>query len=411
MPKNLSPAEAMEWLLAQGKGPGLVYAAGCAGEPTLFAETLVQLGPRDHGLTFTGVWIPGVNKIDWGALGAAETFFLSPALRPSFEAGRTRYLPRAYTDIYPYLETAPLRAAMVQVSPPNAEGLCSLGVANDFTPAVLGRGAPLVAHLNPAMPFIPSAETIPYEDIDVAVEAERPLLTYDAGTVTPDLEAIAQHIADLLPPNPTLQFGLGKVQKAVLEQLQDRSFSIHAGMISDPVLPLLDKVSSITTGVALGSPALYEAMLDAPQVQFAPVSHTHDIGTLRSLPNLVAINSVVEVDLFGQANAEFVGQRQMSGAGGLVDFLRGARLAGGLPIIALPSTAKKGTVSRIVPHLAAGLPASIARGDECIVVTEQGVADLRGLDIEAKARALIKVAHPQHRDALTQKWTTMRSAL
>jgi len=222
----------------------------------------------------------------------------------------------------------------------------------------------------------------------------------------------------MIDDGSVLQFGLGTLQSAVLTALKDRrNLRIHSGMVSDPVSTLLDcgaiadQQRSIKTGVAIGTAPLYEKLSQDSRVEFAPVSYTHAIETLRQIDNFHAINSVIEVDLFGQANGEYFGDTQISGAGGLVDFLRGAALSkNGKPIIALPSTAKRRTISRIVSKLTAP-SISIARADTHFVATEHGIADLRSCTIDQRAQRLIAIAHPDHRGTLEQEWQTLRNAL
>ena len=183
-------------------------------------------------------------------------------------------------------------------------------------------------------------------------------------------------------------------------------------MVTEPLIALLDRdaVGAVTTGVALGSPALYARVADDPRLRFRPVGETHAISTLAAIPRFVAVNSAIEVDLFGQVNAEWMDGRQVSGAGGLIDFLRGAWASdGGVPVVALPASARGDTLSRITPRLSC--PPSVGRGDSVVVVTEHGVADLRGLSIDARAQALIAVASPAHRDRLADDWSAMRRAM
>lgn len=415
MPATI-PAETWPDLLRLGM---TVYAPGCGGESAVLLQALAAKAECAAGVTFTGVWIPGVNRFDFAGLhetARSRLFFLAPEFRESFSAGRADYLPIPYSAIYKLLERTTIDIALLQVSPPDANGECSLGLAADFTPAVMNRAKLRMAHVNPAMPRTAGAPTIDFAKLDYVVEVSSPLLTYDTGGTGAAFEAIGRNIASLIEDGDTLQFGLGQVQGAVLRALSHkRNLRIHSGMISDPVLGLLDagavvdKPGAITTGVALGSPALYERAASDRRFRFAPVSFTHDISTLRAIDNFVAINSTIELDLLSQGNAEMIGKKQMSGAGGLVDFLRGARLANnGRAIIALQSTAKGGTVSRIVPQLDKGASVSIARGDAEIVVTETGIADLRGLGIDARAEALIEIAAPNFRAELAARWLDIR---
>lgn len=404
-----------------GTARGRTYVAGCSGEPLSVAQAFRIAPDLAAGMTFHGVWIPGVNRTDWAGLhpeAKAETIFLSPDLRTSFEARRTAFRPLSYVQTARALAREASEAAFCVVSPPDEADQVSLGVSADFSEAALRLAGTRVALVNSNMPAPPNAPKLPLSWFDIVVEDDTPLLTVDDAALDPAFALIAGHIAERIPDRATLQFGLGKVQAAILRALSGkRDLRIHSGMVSDPVLDLLDspvlsrEANAITTGVAIGSTRLYRTLAEDPRVRFAPVSMTHDLRTLADLPRFCAINSVIEVDLFGQANAEFLDGRQISGAGGLVDFLRGARYSeGGLAITALLSTAKAGTISRIVPRLSPDA-VTIARGDMGLVVTEHGVADLRTADIDSRARALIAIAAPAHRAHLEASWDAMRSAM
>jgi acyl-CoA hydrolase len=399
--------------------PGMrVYAPGLSGESGLLVDALRAAPACCAGVRFVGVWLPGYNNVDYAGLhptARATAFFVGPALRQSFATGRVDYLPISYFAVYGYLrDRAAVDLAFLQVSPPDADGRCSLGVANDFTPAVLGKAACKVAHLNPLMPRTVGAATVAVDDIDYLIEAPCPVLGGDDG-VDPEFDAIGRHVATLVPDGATLEVGVGKVQGVLAALTGKRDLALHTGAFSDPVLRLVeagalaDRDGAITAGVAWGSEALYAFVADNPRVRFAPVGVTHAIGTLGGIERFVAINSVIEVDLLGQANAEMVRGRQVSSAGGITDFMRGARLSpGGLAIVALPSTTKGGTVSRIVPHLDEGAAVSVARADMQVVVTEHGIADLRDMPVDARAEALIAVAAPAFRDPLAAAWRERR---
>ena len=416
---RLSPIAALGALRERLPQGARIYAPGCSGEALLFAEAMRAKPGLAATLTFLGIWIPGVNRTDYAGLhpdARSELIFLSPDFRASFEKGAARFRPLSYTQAYKWLQDTPLDAAFMQVAPSDQDGMCSLGVSADFTPALEHRKDLLrIAHINPLMPAPKNAPRLPIDGFDIVVEAEHPLLDYAPGPPPPVFDAIAKNIAALINDGDTLQFGLGNIQLAVLRALgAKKNLRIHSGMISDPLLDavgagvIADHEGAVTAGVALGSAPLYAFAAQAPRIAFAPVGYTHAIDTLTSIHNFTAVNSVIEVDLFGQANAEYIGGKQVSGAGGLVDFLRGAAAApGGKPIIALASSAKKGTVSRIVPKLDAA-SVSIARADVGIVVTEYGSADLRGMNIEERAEALIAIAHPDHRAGLQKSWSIMR---
>ncbi|MEM9054219.1 MAG: acetyl-CoA hydrolase/transferase C-terminal domain-containing protein [Pseudomonadota bacterium] len=418
----MTPIEAFTQLRADMPEKARLYVAGCSGEPLALVEGLRESLDLARGVTFTGIWIPGVNTTDWAGLheeAQAETIFLSPALRPSFDAGRTHFLPLSYTQSVKHLSQTPLDGAVVMVSPPDQNGQVSLGVSADFSNEILDRtDIPVMALINQAMPAPKDGPLFPLSRFQYVSETDTPLVEVQTANLPETFTAIGWHITSLIEPGDTLQFGLGNVQQAVLEALtKHRDLKIHAGMISDPLLGLLDKgciadaSGAITTGVAIGTNALYERAAHDPRIAFRPVRHTHAITTLAAIPNFKAINSCIEVDLFGQANAEFIGGKQVSGTGGLVDFLRGGEASeGGRAIVALTSKARKGTISRIVPRLPADAT-SIARADVGTVVTEHGIADLRGKTIDQRALALIAIAAPEFRDSLSNAWDDIRRAL
>ena len=388
-----------------------VYTAGCAGHSLLFEAWLQQAPERSAGVRFTGVHIPTVNRFDFASLhpGARQrTIFLSAELRDSWLAGRVDYLPMSYSATYQWLsQEAEFDVALVQVAPPDENGQCSLGVAADFTPAAWPRAKRVLAHVNPRMPRT-HGPSIPWSRIDAAIEHDGPLLEAPDPAPDPAMDAVAERIVTLVPDRATLQLGLGRLQSAVLRALCGRrDLRLHTGMVSDGLLALIadgalaPAPDAVVAGVALGSQALYDAV--AGRVQFREVGHTHDHGVLRAIPRLTAINSALSVDLLGQVNGDCLGGRQLSGIGGLPDFLRGARQAPqGRGIIALPAATPKGQ-TRIVPILAAG-PVSVTRLDADCVVTEHGIADLRHLDVHARARALIAIADPTHRESLERDW-------
>lgn len=410
-----------DWRCRAGPDPRF-YVAGCSGEPRALHAALQERPELAAGVTFLGIWIPGVNRLDWAGLhpGArAETIFLSPDWQESFSRGRMRFLPLNYVQAWRWLTETPLHGGIVLVAPPGDEGHCSLGVSADFSGAVLDRpDVPLIGLASAAMPAPASSPRYDMMRFSAMVEDDTPLTGLASANLPPAFAAIGAHIAALVPEGATLQFGLGNVQQAVLDALgSHRDLRILAGMISEPLRALLaqgavaDQKGAITTGVALGSPELYAQIATDRRAHFAPVSHTHAHATLSAIDGLVAINSVIEVDLFGQANAEFLNRRQVSGAGGLVNFLRGAGDSrGGRAVTALCATARGGTRSRIVPRLAPNA-VSVARADMGTVVTEHGHADLGALDIDARAEALIAIADPAFRDTLSNEWDAMRRAM
>ncbi len=394
--------------LAQGPE---VFAPGCAGHSLLFEHWLRSGSERCGGLRFTGVHIPTVNTFDFAGLHAQarqRTIFLSGDLRSSWLDGRVDYLPMTYTATWRWLrESVAFDTVLVQVAPPDEDGNCSLGIACDFTPAVWPRANRILAHINPRMPRT-RGPSIPLARFTAAIEQDAPLLAIPDPPADAAMDAVAAQVATLVEDGATLQLGLGRLQSAVLRAVRERrNLRIHSGMVSDGLLGLLESGAlsaapdAVVAGVALGTQALYDI---APRsISFREVGHTHDHNVLGGIPRLTAINSALSVDLLGQVNGEFLSGRQLSGVGGLPDFLQGARQSSaGRGIIALPASTPKGE-SRIVPMLPAG-PVSLARVDADCIVSEHGVADLRHLDVHARAQALIAIAAPEHREPLQRSW-------
>ena len=392
----------------------LFVGAGTA-EPIALGRLMEEDGELAEGIRFIGIRIPGINRFDWAGLHptcSAETIFLSPDFRKTFEDGRTKLVPLTYSQAWHWLGFTPLDGAVIMVSEPDRTGHVSLGISPDFAPAVLNRtGLPAMAIINPGMPAPPDSIRVPLDRFALHVRDECPLIEIAPVCLPDEFALIAEHVNAQINEGDTLQFGLGNLQQAVLDRLASRRrLSIHSGMISDPVQSLLDNEPSIsiTTGIAVGTNAFYQRLATARNIRFRPVCETHMPERLAQIPRFTAINSLIEVDLFGQANAEFINTRQISGTGGLSDFLRGARLSpGGRAITALMSTASGGRISRIVPHLREG-SVSIPRTDLDIIVTEHGTARLSGLDIDSRAEALINLAAPSFRPMLASEWAAMR---
>ncbi|MCP5365163.1 MAG: hypothetical protein H6905_08060 [Hyphomicrobiales bacterium] len=417
MPQTLSPAEIAVLL----KPKMSVYLPGTVSESLVVAEALKSAPDACAGVHFTGVWLPGINRTDYAGLhetAGATAFFVGRELHESFAAGRIEYLPWSYFEVYRALrDQLKFDLAFFQVSPPDQSGQMSLGLANDFSPALLAKDTIKVAHINPAMPRTRGAASLNLKDVDYSVEADGPLIT-DHPVADETWSAIGRQIANVLRDGDTLEVGIGRVQSVFSAFAGARRLRLHSGAVSSTLMSLIEAGSIadddgvITAGIALGDSSFHAFIADNPLFRFAPVGETHDIETLRRIPRFVAINGVIEVDLFGQANAEMVSGRQVSGAGGLVDFMRGARLSpGGCGIVALPATSGGGTTSRIVSRLDPGTAVSIARGDMDMVATEYGVAELRMKSVNARAEALISIAAPDFRDSLSAAWRDIRKRL
>ncbi len=310
--------------------------------------------------------------------------------------------------------------ALVSVSPPDAEGRYSLGLVNDYLWEAARKARVVIAEMNAQMPFTHGGPFLTADDIDVLVPSDRALLEVLPSPIGAVERAIAAHVGAFIDDGATLQFGVGAVPDALGTTLGGfRDLGIHSGVISTAVMDLM-RGGIVTnarkpidggvtvTGAIWGTRAFYDWIHDNAAVHVRPSSHTHAQTVMAQLGRFISVNSAIEIDLSGQANLEVAGGRYVGAVGGAVDFARGARsAAAGRSILALPSTAVRGTVSRIV--LALSGPATIARSDIDTVVTEYGAAELRGQTLAERARRLVAIAHPDFREALERAAAMLRA--
>lgn len=405
-----------------------VFVGGGPAEPLTLIAALQAAPDTSAGVHYVCMVIPGFNQTDLAVLHPdtrVTVFFMTRTLRQSADAERVHYIPMQYRDIYDFLaHDMRFDLALFQTAPANATGDFSLGLSADFVPAVLEQTVTVAAQVNRGMPAPPGAPTVPPSRIDYAIDCDQPVPPYPLVEPTPEAHQIGQQVATLVKDGDCIQTGIGGIPYAILFALQDRNdLGFHSGMVDDGVMALSQagvitgKAKSIDqgkmiTGLAMGTPALYEWAAQAPDLFYRPVSYTHDTSVLRQIDNLVSINSALEVDLFGQVNAEMLGGRQLNGTGGAVDFIRGAaRSRGGRSIIALTATAAGGTRSRIVPSLDTLTAATALRTDVEYIVTEYGIVRLRPLPMRARGDALIDLAAPRFRDTLRERWRDIRKRL
>lgn len=411
-PRRFDPADLASVLPPRGRT--LVQA--CSGESLALAKGVMTAGEKLAAMTFTGIFVPGLNTHTYLANPncRVETFFVTPELKTA--GGAVRFLPLCYADILKRLRTVQIDAALFMVSPPDENGVCSFGTVVDFLSELWPNIPVRIAHINPAMPRTRGQGGIPLAEISACFELEQPLLGMDDAGADPVADAIAGHILPFVPDGATLQTGLGKIPGAALRALRGRhGLKMHSGLIGDAVADLEEAGAfagegAILAGVAIGSRRLYDAIGGA-SYQFRPASVTHDGRTIASIDRFVSINSTLEVDLLGQAYSELGPGGLMSGPGGASDYARAVKIAGGLRILALPSSAGRGKITRITPPGAGAGPVSLGRMDFDIVVTEHGAADLRGRDYDERAQALIGVSAPDHRAALRAAWDVFAQRL
>jgi 4-hydroxybutyrate CoA-transferase len=390
---------------------------GCA-EPETLVEALIKRAPFVRNVEV--VHLLTLGSADYVAPEMAGHFrhnamFIGGNVREAVNDGRADYTPVYLSEIEGLFESGamPLDVALIQVSRPDPHGYCSFGVGVDTTLTASKCARYIVAQVNDQMPRTYGDSFIHVSRIDALVESSRPLCELPQVEITDLHVAIAQHVARLIDDGSVLQTGIGGIPNAILPFLKDRKdLGVHTETVSDGIIPLIDSgvingarknfnPRKIILSFVLGTKKLFDFVDNNPLFEFHPNEYTNDPRRIARNDNMVAINSALEVDLTGQVGSDSIGTYFYSGIGGQVDFLRGASYAkGGKPIIALPSTAKDGTVSRIVPMLHPGTGVVTSRGLVRYVVTEYGVAYLHGKSIRKRAQALIEIAHPKFREKL-----------
>ncbi len=343
------------------------------------------------------------------------SFFVGPAARRAVDEGRADFMPVFLSDIPSLFVSGavPLDVAIVQLSPPDRHGLCSLGTSVDAARAAVDHAKLVLAEINDRMPRTHGNTSVPITRVDAFVRTSRPLPSPVCAPPTEIEQRIGELVAELVEDGATLQAGIGAIPDAVLARLGDRhELGLHTEMFSDGMLPLLEHgvitnrlkavhANRSVTSFVNGGQALYDFIDDNALVEFHGCDRTNDPSLIKQNPKVTAINSAIEIDLTGQVCADSLGHRIFSGIGGQMDFLRGAALShGGKPIIALPSTAAGGKVSRITAELKPGAGVVTTRGHVHWVVTEYGARNLHGLTLHERARALISLAHPDVRGEL-----------
>ncbi|HLH08462.1 MAG TPA: acetyl-CoA hydrolase/transferase C-terminal domain-containing protein [Terriglobales bacterium] len=390
---------------------------GCA-EPETLVEALMGRAPFVHDVEIVHLLTLGTAPYvapEMEGHFRHNAMFIGGNVREAVNEGRADYTPVYLSEVEALFESGAMMidVALIQVSPPDEHGFCSLGVGVDTTMTACKCARYTVAQVNDQMPRTYGDSFIHVSQISAFVESSRPLCEMPKPDITDLHRAIAKNVAGLIEDGATLQTGIGGIPNAVLPLLLDRKdLGIHTELVSDGVIPLIEAgvitgrrktllPRKIVAGFMLGTRELFDYVNDNPLFELRPNAFTNDPQQIARNENMVAINSALQIDITGQVCSDSIGQSFYSGIGGQVDFLRGAsRAKGGKPIIALPSTAKQGTLSRIVPQLSPGAGVVTSRGLIRYVVTEYGVAYLHGKTIRERAEALIQIAHPNFRNEL-----------
>jgi len=351
------------------------------------------------------------------------SLFTGKPARQAVQEGYADFIPVFLSDIPSLFRNGNIRldAALLQVSPPDRHGFCSLGTSVDSARAAADSAPILIAEINRQMPRTHGDSMVPMSSFAACFETDRPLYENHVSAETPVEAAIGEQIARLIEDGSTLQTGIGAIPAAVLSRLGSKTdLGVHSEMFSDGVVDLVNAgvitnrrkriyPGQIVTSFVTGSRRLFDFVDDNPQVAFLPCDITNDTNLLRKIDRLVAINSALQIDLTGQVCADSLGHKIYSGIGGQMDFMRGAAMSdGGRPIIALPSTASGGKFSRIVAELKPGAGVVTTRGHVHWVVTEYGAVNLHGLSLRQRGEQLISIAHPDFRSELKTQIAAIR---
>lgn len=413
-PPVVSAAEAVSRIPS---GARIFVGSGCAA-PQALIQALVARAPSLHDVELVHLMTLGMAdyvKEEYRGHFRHNAFFIGPNVRAAVREGRADYTPIFLSELPDLIRSGqcPTDVALIQVSPPDRHGVCTLGIHVDIQPAVLQSARIVIAQVNPNMPRTWGNTAVPLSAIDYLVESEEPLLELQPPELDDITLRIGAHVASLVDDGSTLQLGIGKIPDAVLRMLTDKRWlGIHTEMFSDGALALLEAGvidnsrkgfhdGKTLTSFTMGTRRLYDFVDENPLVEYHPSDYANHPVNIARNAKMVAVNSALQVDLTGQVCADSLGYNFYSGIGGQVDFIRGAAMSqGGKPIIALPSTAAGGQVSRIVSHLDEGAGVVTSRGDVHYVVTEWGIAYLHGKSIRERALELIQVAHPDFRNDL-----------
>jgi acyl-CoA hydrolase len=398
-----------------------VFVQGAAATPTELLQALARRAKALSGVGVVHLHTEGpAPHLDAGLEGHVfhRALFVGENARAAVAEGRAEYVPVFLSDVPRLFRrgTIPVDVALIHVSPPDAHGFCSLGTSVDVVPAALERARLVIAQINEQMPRTHGDGFVHTSRIDFGVRVDRPPYAKGIPEVTAVERRIGELIADLVPDEATLQLGIGAIPSAVASALAGkRDLGIHTEMFTDAVLDLVE--SGVVTGAKkdvnrgkivssflLGTERLYRFVHDNPIIEMRPSDYTNDTAVIRRFRRMIALNSAIEIDLTGQVCADSMGSRVYSGVGGQMDFVRGAAMAEeGRAIIALPSTARGGQLSRIVSTLRPGAGVVTTRAHVHTVVTEWGVAELHGKGIRERTRDLIAIADPRFREQLLRE--------
>lgn len=417
MSRYVTAAEAVSHVKSHQR----IYVQAAAATPSVLTHALTARADELRDVEICHLHTEGPAPYANPALADSfhvNSFFIGKNVRHTLAEGNGSYTPVFLSEL-PNLfrkSVLPIDVAFIHVSPPDAHGYCSLGVSVEATLAAMEQAQLVIAQVNPRMPRMFGDAIVHLSQIHYMVEVNVPLFGHEMPAISEDEAKIGRFVASLIDDRSTLQMGIGSIPNAALAQLRNhKDLGLHTEMFSDGVIDLIEsgvincRYKGIGRGKALatflvGSQRLYDFVHDNPFVEMRESSFVNDTSRIRKNPRMVAINSAIEVDLTGQVCADSIGRKMYSGVGGQMDFIRGAALSeGGKAIIALPSITKDGT-SRIVPFLRQGAGVVTTRSHVQYVITEYGIADLYGKTLKQRARAMMEIAHPDHRESIERSY-------
>ncbi len=395
-----------------------VFVQGSAQTPLYLLRELAKQSSRLRNVELVFITVAGditIDRPEYEGIFHINCMFVSDSVRKAVNEGRADFIPVFLSDIPDLFKKGylPIDVALVQVSPPDKHGYCSLGVSVDIARSAVNTAKHIIALINPNVPRTHGDSLIHTDRFTSVVHGNEPLPEVDYGCkVGEDELKIGRYIAEMIDDGSTLQMGIGTIPDAVLKSLHNhKNLGVHTEMCSDGIIDLVENdiinntkkrihPNKTVTGFAVGTRRLYDYVDDNPAFVFLDIDYVNDPHVIRRNPKVIAINSAIEVDITGQVCADSIGTTQYSGIGGQMDFMRGAALSeGGKPIIALTSRTAKG-VNRIVPFLKQGAGVVTTRGHIHYIITEYGVAHLYGKNLRQRAKALIDISHPDDREML-----------
>ncbi|WP_420385566.1 acetyl-CoA hydrolase/transferase family protein [Roseivirga sp.] len=396
-----------------------VYLHTAAATPVALVEAMTERASELYNISLFQLHTEGPAPYaapEYEDIFTINSLFIGGNVRRAHKEGRANFIPSFLSEVPIMIRSGvvPVDVALIQVSPPDQHGFCSLGVSVDATKAAVDTAKHIIAQINPRMPRTHGDGLIHISRFSRYVDIEAELPELPAHELTDVERKIGVHIAGMIEDGATLQMGIGAIPDAVLSCLNShKDLGVHTEMFSDGVIPLIEQgvitnkhktkhKDYLVSGFMIGSRKLYDFVDDNPMIRMLDIQYVNDTAVIRRMPKMTSINSAIEIDLTGQVCADSIGTMMYSGVGGQMDFIRGASLSpGGKPIIALPSTTSRGE-SKLVPMLKPGAGVVTTRAHVHYVVTEFGVADLYGKSLKQRAKALINIAHPDHREDLSR---------